>query len=516
MARCNSARKINFIMKENSPIVFISYSQDSPKHKQWVAKIGSDLLDNGVDVILDQWDLSFGEDLPKFMEKAVSKADRVLLICTETYVRKANDGKGGVGYESMIVTGELVKDLGSSKFIPVIRQDNTNKILPLFLSTRYYIDFSNNKDYKTRLDELLHELHNVKKIEKPKLGKNPFVSNTTEKKTNDLPKTVDIISILSKKQKGYENLTDLYNKAIVITQNDDAIAWRKLIQSVNKDFSIKLNKWFDKYKNDKIFDKNTTIERILEAASIYSPLICISLTGVESGKDEFKNQSSVLDTILYPKDWSHSGPTVYVNINRGIAFIYQALHGALSLDTNQPDLALGLATTVIVDKYNSKSLPLWKIKDLIGWPDSFGHNCIIAWNALKSLPNNWEWLLDIFGDTDKFITSICSYYALLNFYEYLDVFNNSNENIFKDPYNNHLDVPVCFLMEGNNTIQGIKLLIRNKDSLEKLIKDYNLDINQIKENWNVWIQMYTNWIHNAYKCFIRGDDTYSRFVDILG
>lgn len=503
-------------MEKNTPIVFISYSQDSPSHKQWVAKIGSDLKDEGVGVILDQWDLRLGEDLPKFMEKAVSNADRVLLICTESYVRKADDGQGGVGYESMIVTGELVKDLGTYKFIPVIRQNNKKKILPAFLSTRNYIDISNDKDYSDKLRELVQELRNTRKIEKSKSGRNHYRSNTTEKETNDLSKTVDIISILSEKEKGYESLNDLYQKAIVITQNGDTIAWRKLTQSVNKDFSVKLNKWFEKYKNDKIIDKNSIIERIVEAASIYSPLICMSLTGVESGKDEFKNQSSVLDTILYPKDWGYSGPTVYVNINRGIAFIYQALHGALSLDTNQPDLALGLATTVIVDKYNSKSLPLWKIKDLIGWPDSFGHNCIIAWNALKSLPNNWEWLLNIFGDNDKFIASICSYYALLNFYEYLDVFNNSNENIFKDPYNNRLDVPVCFLMEGNNTIQGIKLLIRNKDFLEKLIKDYNLDIYQIKENWNVWIQMYTNWIHNAYKCFIRGDDTYSRFVDILG
>ena len=503
-------------MEQNSPIVFISYSQDSSGHMQWVAKLGSDLIDEGIDVILDQWDCRLGGDLHKFMEKAVISADRVLLICTESYVRKADDGQGGVGYETMIVTGELVKNLGSYKFIPVIRQNNKKKILPAFLSTRKYIDFSDDKNYSDKLKKLVQELHNVKKIEKPKLGKNPFVSNTTKKKTNDLSKTVDIISILSKKQKGYENLIDLYNKAILITQNNDAIAWRKLIQSVSKDFSIKLNKWFDKYKNDKIFDKNTTIERILEAASIYSPLICISLTGVESGKDEFKNQSSVLDTILYPQDWGHSGPTVYTNINRGIAFIYQALHGALSLDTNQPDLALGLATTVIADKYNSKSLPLWKINDLIGWPDSLGHNCIIAWNVIKSLPDNWEWLINIFGNADKYINSLCSYYALLNFYEYLDLFINSNENILKVPGNVKLDVPVCFLKEENNTIHGINLLIRNIDSLEKLIKDYNLDINLIKENWNVWIQIYTDWIFRANMGFLRGDDPYSRFVDSLG
>ena len=55
------------------------------------------------------------------MEKSVREAQHVLMICTETYVRKANDGEGGAGYEVMIVTGELVKNLGTSKFIPIIR-----------------------------------------------------------------------------------------------------------------------------------------------------------------------------------------------------------------------------------------------------------------------------------------------------------------------------------------------------------------------------------------------------------
>ena len=65
-----------------------------------------------MDVILDQWDLGLGDDVPKFMEKAVGDADRVLMICTEPYVHKADEGKGGVGYEAMIVTGELVSKRG--------------------------------------------------------------------------------------------------------------------------------------------------------------------------------------------------------------------------------------------------------------------------------------------------------------------------------------------------------------------------------------------------------------------
>ena len=116
-------------MPENIPKVFISYSHDSPQHKRWVAETASKLVDNGVDVFLDQWDLGLGTDIPKYVERSVSEADRVLMICTEQYVRKADEGKGGVGYEAMIVTAELVHNLGTSKFIPVIRQASGEVIL---------------------------------------------------------------------------------------------------------------------------------------------------------------------------------------------------------------------------------------------------------------------------------------------------------------------------------------------------------------------------------------------------
>ena len=64
------------------------------------------LLTEGIDVILDQWDLEFGTDVPAFMAHSVGRADRVLMICTETYVQKVDEGKGGVGYEALIVCQE--------------------------------------------------------------------------------------------------------------------------------------------------------------------------------------------------------------------------------------------------------------------------------------------------------------------------------------------------------------------------------------------------------------------------
>ena len=73
-----------------APTVFISYSHESPKHKQWVGKLASALVENGVEVTLDQWDLHLGEDITLFMERGLARADRVLLICT----RRQQEVKG--------------------------------------------------------------------------------------------------------------------------------------------------------------------------------------------------------------------------------------------------------------------------------------------------------------------------------------------------------------------------------------------------------------------------------------
>ena len=121
-----------------------------------------------------RWDLGPGDDVTQFMERGIIDSDRVLVICTDQYVRKANAGEGGVGYERMIVTAQLVQDLGTNKFIPVIRQASGREKTPTFLGIRVYIDLTNDSQFEAEFDKLLHELHQEPVVEKPPLGKNPF------------------------------------------------------------------------------------------------------------------------------------------------------------------------------------------------------------------------------------------------------------------------------------------------------------------------------------------------------
>ena len=157
----------------NPPMAFISYSHDSADHKKWVLDFATTLRNRGVDAVLDQWDLKPGDDLPHFMETQLEAADYVLMICTEKYVGKANAGEGGVGYEKMIMTSNMLSKIDSSKVIPIIRQSGTD-LRPTFLKSKLYINFSDDSEIEYNLDDLLRTILKTPLYEKPEIGKNPF------------------------------------------------------------------------------------------------------------------------------------------------------------------------------------------------------------------------------------------------------------------------------------------------------------------------------------------------------
>jgi hypothetical protein len=168
------------------PKVFLSYSHDSAEHKQWVLDLATRLVNGGIDVRIDAWSLGAGDDLPHFMETQLSEVDRVVMICTSNYVNKANKGTGGVGYEKMIITSSLMSRIDDNKVIPIIRQQSTNDV-PTFLKSKLYIDFSNDSEFESVIDDLMRAVHNSPLYTKPDLGSNPYQtaeSKPAESKTN--------------------------------------------------------------------------------------------------------------------------------------------------------------------------------------------------------------------------------------------------------------------------------------------------------------------------------------------
>ena len=157
------------------PKVFISYSHDDQAHKKWVLELAQRLRNAGVDAILDQFRVGLGDDLGSFMENSVAESDRIIMVCTDTYIIKANDGLGGVGYEKMIITSEYMNQIETKKVIPLIRQNGTHDV-PVFLKSRLHINFSREDEFELQFDNLLREIHEAPLFKEPPVGNNPFDS----------------------------------------------------------------------------------------------------------------------------------------------------------------------------------------------------------------------------------------------------------------------------------------------------------------------------------------------------
>lgn len=160
------------MIENNVPKVFISYSWESKDHSDWVNSLADKLLADGIEAIIDSYDVSPGDRLPKFMESSIKDSDYVIIICTEEYKRKANNREKGVGYESHIISAELYNNHNDRKFIPIIRQGDFNTAIPTYLDGKLAIDLRGNPFNETSYKDFIASIFKVEK--KPKVGIRPY------------------------------------------------------------------------------------------------------------------------------------------------------------------------------------------------------------------------------------------------------------------------------------------------------------------------------------------------------
>lgn len=133
--------------------VFISSSWDNPEQARQVSRLAESLRNSGVDTLFDQQDIKPGDSLPEFMEKAIRSSDFVLVVVTSRYAQKLKEREGGVGYESTILEGEVLR-----KTIPIILHSEDVKYMPEALRGKVYINLSKESESDESLKQLIATL----------------------------------------------------------------------------------------------------------------------------------------------------------------------------------------------------------------------------------------------------------------------------------------------------------------------------------------------------------------------
>lgn len=153
--------------------VFISYSHDSEEHVTRVRELSDRLRGEGVDCVLDQYEVCPPEGWQRWMDIKIRDSQFVLLICTDSYYKRVmgeeEKGRGlGVKWEGNLIYQHIYhSDTLNTKFIPVIfSEEHTNCIpTPLLGATRYSLASDDGYEdlYRRLTNQVLHS--------KPGLGK---------------------------------------------------------------------------------------------------------------------------------------------------------------------------------------------------------------------------------------------------------------------------------------------------------------------------------------------------------
>ncbi len=237
--------------KIEKPKVFISYAWGTEDNQENVMRFATELNSDGIEVIIDKWNLEPGNDTYDYMEKCVKdiSVHYVLILLDENYAKKADNRKGGVGTETQIISAEIYNNTEQTKFIPIIfsRDDNGNDNIPIFLKSRYYFDLSIQDNYYEEYQNLVRYLYGESKYKKPELGAKPsWVEYPNSNIDTSLVKYLKIIESTSpnvdKRSALKKSLLTIKNSFINIRKTDDE----------TKDILSEYNKIIDYYNESKI------------------------------------------------------------------------------------------------------------------------------------------------------------------------------------------------------------------------------------------------------------------------
>ena len=145
---------------------YVAYKWESGEHVSWVRRFAADLRAEGVEAILDQWDVRYGESFTTFMQRRISEADVILFVITPGAVAAAEsvDGQGGaLQFEVQMMNARRIAD--GVRIIGVYRSGDRP---PHYLRDHRYVDFREDREYLTSIASLANDL--LGRWEAPPLG----------------------------------------------------------------------------------------------------------------------------------------------------------------------------------------------------------------------------------------------------------------------------------------------------------------------------------------------------------
>jgi hypothetical protein len=415
----------------------------------------------------------------------------VCIFCTPEYARKADAGAGGVGYEKMIVTGELYQNLGSDKFIPILVRGEKEEALPSFLKSRVLIDFRNPQEYGARLLHLLHDLHNVPKDLKPPLGPNPFAQESlrqADAQVKAIPRQLAPVPLTPASAASPESV---YETCQSLLRREDMVGWQQFAKTLRSPVEHNLLAWREYHDRTPPPDSDSLAAALDDALGRVMPLIAMALAGVESRMPAFVDQRHVFDDLTQLAQWQRGGRVVLAELPTALGYVYHYLHGATCLTTDQLKIALSLATMSVRPDGGGEACPLWEHHELTGYPRSLGGDCAHAWQYLQSATTKFPWLNRVFARQTDYPLALCAYSLALSALELANVCKSSRskEALMSQEGKWEFTVVPLYAREQPELItKAFDLVFRDRKHVETVADIAEADPGEMRELWGRWLE----------------------------
>lgn len=152
-----------------SPKVFISYSHVDDVFEKRMYEFANRLRTDGIDANIDLFVDSPPEGWPQWMENEIAASDYVLVVCSESYLKKIkeNQAKGVVWEANIVYQMQYDEKCKTSKFIPVFWNKGEDQFIPIPIKGYTHYNIGTEDGYK----DLWRRLLGIPKYPKAELGK---------------------------------------------------------------------------------------------------------------------------------------------------------------------------------------------------------------------------------------------------------------------------------------------------------------------------------------------------------
>lgn len=276
--------------------------------------------------------------------------------------------------------------------------------------------------------------------------------------------------------------------AIDLARKNDQLGWRQLENQLRREYVDRMHAW--RAENERRWrerHKETALPIADKLVDLGFPRLVLALAGAYSNNPGFSDQRRVVEDLSVIPRWRPDGTTAIMEAPRTLIYLLHYLHGALCLSYGQLDLAIQFAEVPIARERRDLVAPLWRSRDVTGWPSVLGSDCTWAWEYLCGMRQRKPILEQLFALQTDFDIGLTSYSMLLCLLELAHDAARAKPTDLTNLEDIRLDVPPLFMGAPRDVLGPAgRRVFGNRAVVDRVAERSSAKRSVLRDMWPAW------------------------------